>query len=116
MSCKPFLASLQLLVAQSESFLTRLSPKENMRQASPRRAAPHLCGPARCSPLMPCSPHGPADASVRQTGAWVFPDSRPLSPELEEFLDAGEPPLYFGLGSRSEVNTIHLPVPQSRSV
>ena len=41
----------------------------------------------------------PADASVRQTGAWVLPDSRPLSPEVEEFLDAGEPPLYFGLGS-----------------
>ena len=41
----------------------------------------------------------PSDASVRQTGAWVLPDSRPLSPELEEFLDAGEPPLYFGLGS-----------------
>ena len=40
-----------------------------------------------------------ADASVRQTGAWVLSDSRPLSPELEEFLDAGEPPLYFGLGS-----------------
>lgn len=41
----------------------------------------------------------PADASVRQTGAWVLPDSRPLSLESEEFLDAGEPPLYFGLGS-----------------
>ena len=25
--------------------------------------------------------------------------SRPLSPELEAFLDAGEPPVYFGFGS-----------------
>jgi vancomycin aglycone glucosyltransferase len=41
----------------------------------------------------------PADPSIRQTGAWILPDNRPLSPELEAFLDAGEPPLYFGLGS-----------------
>lgn len=41
----------------------------------------------------------PADASVRQTGAWLLPDDRPLSRELDAFLDAGEPPIYFGLGS-----------------
>ena len=41
----------------------------------------------------------PADPSVFQTGAWILPDSRPLSPELEAFLDAGEPPVYFGFGS-----------------
>lgn len=40
----------------------------------------------------------PADAVV-QTGAWILPDQRPLSPELEAFLDAGEPPVYFGFGS-----------------
>ncbi|MCB0167660.1 MAG: glycosyltransferase family 1 protein [Anaerolineae bacterium] len=34
-----------------------------------------------------------------QTGAWILPDTRPLSPELEAFLDAGEPPVYFGFGS-----------------
>ena len=34
-----------------------------------------------------------------QTGAWILPDERPLSPELEAFLDAGEPPVYFGFGS-----------------
>jgi vancomycin aglycone glucosyltransferase len=44
----------------------------------------------------------PADPSVLQTGAWILPDERPLSAELEEFLDAGEPPIYFGLGSGRE--------------
>ena len=42
----------------------------------------------------------PADESVIQTGAWILPDERPLSPELERFLDAGDPPVYFGFGSQ----------------
>jgi vancomycin aglycone glucosyltransferase len=41
----------------------------------------------------------PADEAVLQTGAWILPDERPLSPELEAFLGAGEPPVYFGFGS-----------------
>ena len=41
----------------------------------------------------------PADEAVVQTGAWILPDERPLSAELEAFLDAGEPPIYFGFGS-----------------
>jgi vancomycin aglycone glucosyltransferase len=41
----------------------------------------------------------PADGGVVQTGAWILPDDRPLSRELEAFLDAGDPPLYFGFGS-----------------
>lgn len=41
----------------------------------------------------------PADDGVFQTGAWILPDARPLSAELEAFLDAGEPPVYFGFGS-----------------
>src|SRR3954471_20895928 len=41
----------------------------------------------------------PADPAVLQTGAWILPDARPLSPELEAFLDTGEPPVYFGFGS-----------------
>ncbi len=41
----------------------------------------------------------PADQRVFQTGAWILEDSRPLSSELEAFLDAGEPPVYFGFGS-----------------
>ncbi|KZB83847.1 glycosyltransferase [Amycolatopsis regifaucium] len=42
---------------------------------------------------------GPSALDVHQTGAWILPDHRPLSPELEAFLDAGEPPVYFGFGS-----------------
>jgi vancomycin aglycone glucosyltransferase len=41
----------------------------------------------------------PADPHVFQTGAWVLPDERPLSRELETFLETGEPPVYFGFGS-----------------
>lgn len=41
----------------------------------------------------------PADGAVFQTGAWILPDERPLSPEVEAFLDAGEPPVCFGFGS-----------------
>jgi vancomycin aglycone glucosyltransferase len=41
----------------------------------------------------------PADEAVFQTGAWILHDESPLSPELERFLDAGDPPVYFGFGS-----------------
>lgn len=41
----------------------------------------------------------PAELDVVQTGAWLLADQRPLSPELETFLHAGEPPIYFGFGS-----------------
>jgi vancomycin aglycone glucosyltransferase len=41
----------------------------------------------------------PADLDVVQTGAWILPDWRPLPADLESFLEAGEPPVYFGLGS-----------------
>jgi vancomycin aglycone glucosyltransferase len=40
-----------------------------------------------------------SDPNVFQTGAWILHDTRPLAPELEAFLDAGEPPVYFGFGS-----------------
>ena len=43
--------------------------------------------------------HDGVDEAVFQTGAWILPDARPLSSELERFLDAGEPPVYFGFGS-----------------
>jgi vancomycin aglycone glucosyltransferase len=36
---------------------------------------------------------------VVQTGAWILPDSHGLEPELEAFLDDGEPPVYVGFGS-----------------
>jgi vancomycin aglycone glucosyltransferase len=41
----------------------------------------------------------PADDGVFQTGAWILPDERPLSRELETFLEGGEPPIYVGFGS-----------------
>jgi vancomycin aglycone glucosyltransferase len=41
----------------------------------------------------------PSDRAVYQPGAWILPDERPLSSELETFLEAGEPPVYFGFGS-----------------
>jgi len=41
----------------------------------------------------------PTDAAVYQPGAWIVEDERPLSAELERFLDTGEPPVYFGFGS-----------------
>lgn len=41
----------------------------------------------------------PQDEAVFQTGAWILPDERPLAAELEAFLEAGDPPIYFGFGS-----------------
>ncbi len=41
----------------------------------------------------------PGGGSVFQTGTWLMPDDRPLSPELTDFLDAGDPPVFFGFGS-----------------
>lgn len=41
----------------------------------------------------------PARLDVVQTGAWILPDARPLPDDLLAFLDAGEPPVYVGLGS-----------------
>ncbi|QUQ69289.1 glycosyltransferase [Kutzneria sp. CA-103260] len=45
------------------------------------------------------APAQPTDLDVVQTGAWIRPDERPLSPELEAFLAAGPPPVYVGFGS-----------------
>jgi vancomycin aglycone glucosyltransferase len=39
------------------------------------------------------------DDAVLQTGAWILQDERPLSPDVEQFLQAGDPPIYFGFGS-----------------
>lgn len=34
-----------------------------------------------------------------QTGAWVLTDNRPLPPDVEAFLEGGEPPIFAGFGS-----------------
>ncbi len=49
-------------------------------------------------PVLAPWPESPGDAVV-QTGAWILHDERPLAPDLEAFLDAGDPPIYFGFGS-----------------
>lgn len=41
----------------------------------------------------------PSQVNVFQPGAWILPDERPLAAEIESFLAAGEPPIYFGFGS-----------------
>ena len=42
---------------------------------------------------------GPDGETVFQAGAWILEDDRPLAPELEAFLAAGDPPVYCGFGS-----------------
>lgn len=46
-----------------------------------------------------CPWEGVTELDVVQTGAWILPDDRPLSGDLEEFLQGGEPPVYVGFGS-----------------
>ena len=41
----------------------------------------------------------PEARAVFQPGAWLAAGDRTLPPELETFLEAGEPPVYFGFGS-----------------
>jgi vancomycin aglycone glucosyltransferase len=66
---------------------------EFMFTARPLLAADPTLGPWR----------GPDSFDVRQTGAWILRDERPLPPELLTFLDAGEPPVYLGFGSMRTV-------------
>lgn len=46
----------------------------------------------------------PGPRELIQTGAWLMNDERPLAPDLEEFLNDGEAPVYFGLGSMSRTD------------
>lgn len=43
-----------------------------------------------------------AGSGVVQTGAWLMRDTRPLPVDLARFLDAGEPPVFFGFGSTGD--------------
>ena len=57
------------------------------------------------------------DGRVFQTGAWMLRDERPLSPELERFLDAGDPPVYFGFGSnRATENLARVMIQSARAL
>lgn len=55
---------------------------------------PWLAADATLAPLPSVS-----GMTVTQTGAWMLDDPTPLPSEIEEFLDAGEPPVYVGFGS-----------------
>ncbi|MFJ8039511.1 glycosyltransferase [Kitasatospora sp. NPDC096147] len=55
---------------------------------------PLLAADADLSPWQPTD-----ELAVVQTGAFVRPDDRPLPDALEEFLTAGEAPVYVGFGS-----------------
>jgi vancomycin aglycone glucosyltransferase len=70
-----------------------LPPVENVRDHlitdHPWLAADPILGPWPAS----------TDLDVVQTGAWILPDERPLSAELEAFLDSGSPPVCVGYGS-----------------
>jgi len=59
----------------------------------------------------------PTDESVFQTGAWILKDDRPVPPELEAFLDAGDPPVYFGFGSiRAPENLSRVMIQSARAL
>jgi vancomycin aglycone glucosyltransferase len=59
----------------------------------------------------------PEDRAVFQTGAWILADERPLSAELETFLDASEPPVYLGFGSiRAPEGLSRVAIEAARSV
>lgn len=45
------------------------------------------------------SPPQPTTTVGARTAAWILPDERPLSPEVEAFLEAGDPPVFVGFGS-----------------
>ncbi|MFI6102035.1 glycosyltransferase [Lentzea sp. NPDC051213] len=59
----------------------------------------HIFGDAPWLAADPVLGPWPGPGDLVQTGAWLADDQRPLDPVLAEFLDAGEPPVYFGLGS-----------------
>jgi vancomycin aglycone glucosyltransferase len=47
----------------------------------------------------------PVNMRITQTGAWLLSDPAPLPEPLEAFLQAGEPPIYFGFGSMRAADT-----------
>ena len=57
-------------------------------------ASPWLAADATLAP-----PPFVSGMTVTQTGAWMLEDATPLPSAVEEFLDAGDPPVYFGFGS-----------------
>ncbi len=54
--------------------------------------------------LAPLPPDAPA--SVRQTAAVFIPEAEELPAEVEQFLDAGPPPVYVGFGSMADQDPV----------
>nr|BFE59958.1 glycosyltransferase [Dactylosporangium thailandense] len=69
-----------------------LAPVDSVREFV-RTARPWLAA----DPVLAPWPGGRVD--VVRSGAWFLTDERPLSPELEAFLDAGPAPVYLSFGS-----------------
>jgi len=46
----------------------------------------------------------PPDLAVPQVGSFCLADERPLPPDVERFLAAGEPPVYLGFGSMPDAH------------
>jgi len=72
-----------------------LSPTDNVRDQVFSDRPLLASDPA----LWPWAPTDLCDAV--QTGAWILPDPRPLPEGLDDFLEAGAPPVYVGFGSMS---------------
>lgn len=59
----------------------------------------------------------PIELAIWQTGAWLLADPAPLPEELEQFLAAGDPPLYFGFGSmRAAAETSQMLIRAARTL
>lgn len=59
----------------------------------------------------------PIDMTIWQTGAWLLTNPTPLPDELEQWLAAGEPPLYFGFGSmRAGTETSRMLIETARAL
>jgi vancomycin aglycone glucosyltransferase len=59
----------------------------------------------------------PEERAVFQPGAWIVPDESALPSQLETFLDAGEPPVYFGFGSmRGPEGLSHVMIQAARAL
>ncbi|MGI5505778.1 glycosyltransferase [Lentzea sp. CA-135723] len=86
-----------------------LAPVEDVRD--------HIFGDAPWLAADPVLGPWPGPGELTQTGAWLIDDQRPLGPELEAFLDAGAPPIYFGLGSmRGSQDAVHHAVTAARAL
>jgi len=108
----PAAANASLWAAEEASWNDRFRTVLNEERAKLRLPAidsvrrhvftdrPWLAADALLGPAAPGAGTGIGTGmEVVQTGAWFLDDQRPLPPEVEEFLAAGEPPVYLGFGS-----------------